>query len=123
MVSPGPMKETEFIKKVEKEDPHYILPEYVNAFLLAKDVELIFDGVNTTTKNNLVRQSAGGKLSGFYEIFTASASVNYEGTTSKLETESTMTGLKMRIPGAQLIGYYTKLTPCFPHDTCQRAKK
>ena len=109
MVSPGPMIEEKFIDEVEKENPHYIMPEYVNAFLLAKDIELEFDGVGSHTKSELVRKSAKGELSGHYLFFSASASVEGENTKGSVAVESTMTGLKIRVPGAQLIGYYTKV--------------
>ena len=93
-----------------------MLPEFVSAFMLAKDIEMEFLGVDSKTKGHTLQQSASGRLSGSYLTFSASSSFSYGSTSSSLQTESTADGLKFKIPGAQLIGYYTTLLPCFPYD-------
>ena len=113
------MPEEKFIAEVKKSKKNYLLPEYVNAFLLAKDIELNFIGVDASAKSHFMEQSASATVSGHYLCFSASASASYGSSESSLQTESTATGLKIRIPGAQIIGYFTKLMPCFPHNNCR----
>ncbi len=116
--------EEQFIKNINDEKANYMLPEFVSAFLLAKDIEMEFSGVDSSTKSHTLEQSASGKLSGRYLCFSASASFDYGSSESSLQTESTASGLKIKIPGAQVVGYYTTLLPCFPRDSpkCKNKK-
>ena len=109
-----------YIKQLKENEKKFMLPEFASAFLLAKDVELEFSGIDTSTRSHAVEQSASGKLSGNYLCFSASASADYGRRDSNLQIESTVDGLKIKIPGAQLIGYYSTLLPCFPHSSCQK---
>ena len=123
-VAPGINTEEGFIRNINSEKDNYILPEFASAFLLAKDIVMEFTGVESSTKSHTLEQSASGKLSGNYLCFSASASFDYGSSESSLQTESTANGLKIKIPGAQIVGYYTTLLPCFPRDSekCKNKK-
>ena len=110
------MPEDKFLEEITS-PKNYLLPEYINAFLLAKDIELNFIGVDASAKSHFMEQSASGTISGNYGPFSASASTSYGSSDSSLQVESTATGLKIRIPGAQVIGYFAKLMPRFPHNS------
>ena len=112
------MPEDKFLDEITNPKKNYLLPEYINAFLLAKDIELNFIGVDASAKSHFMEQSASATVSGNYGPFSASASASYGSSESSLQTESTATGLKIRIPGAKVIGYFAKLMPCFPHNIC-----
>lgn len=104
-------KEAEYIKKAEK----YQLPEYTTGFLLAKDISMHFQGIDTSAVSHAVQESASARLSGSYGPFSASASFSYGHESSNLQVSSQADGLQIDIPGAQVIGYYTSVLPKFPN--------
>lgn len=110
------MSETALVKILQSRTKTYIMPQYVNAFLLAKDVRLEFRGVDSSVKSKAVQQSASAHMSGHYGPFSASASFSYGSSNSHMQAESTADGLLIKIPGAQIIGYYVTVVPCFPVD-------
>ena len=95
-----------------------MLPEYVNAFLLAKDIVMEFSGIDSSAQSSALQTSASSQLSGHYGPFSASSSFNYGHSKAKMSAESTADGLRVKIPGAQIIGYYTTILPCFPSNMC-----
>ena len=108
------LSEKAFIAAITKEDIIYRLPEYVTSFLLARDMEMEFseldgkafrDTVSTFTsetesKTRLLSSSTNTKTSSNYE--------------SKSKVHRTASGMKIKIAGAQVIGYYTQKLPKFP---------
>ncbi len=112
------MEEKKFVKNLNK-DNKYILPEFANAFLLAKDIEMEFVGVDAKSRSYALEQSAKGQLSGSLGCFSVSSS-SFDYTETRMEAESTVNGLKIKVPGAQIIGYFTTILPCFPHNLCRK---
>lgn len=107
-VSPGPMTdESAFVNVASK----YQLPEYTTAFLLAKDVSMIFRGIDASTSSLVLKQSALSHFSGSYGPFSAAPSFSAGHTASNLQVSSQSDGLHVDIPGAQVIGYYTAVLP------------
>ena len=116
-VSPGGEKKTEgeFYQTISTgNSPHYKLPEYPTSFLLVRNIEMEFSGLDskvvTSTMNEMSHTSGGG---GFL-FFHAGASVTKTKSTSSVNIQKTADGMKIKIPGAQLIGYYTQVLPPFP---------
>lgn len=109
------LTETEFIRAVSGENgPHYRLPEYVTSFLLARDVELEFSGVDASTVRDTMDEYSHSSGSGGFLFFRASASVSKSNHWSQVTTHRTANGMTIKIPGTQLIGYYTQKVPQFP---------
>ena len=79
-----------------------------------------FRGVSKSTVSHTLSESASGHIEGRYGCFSASASVGYGKDESHLSTEATADGLRIRIPGAQLIGYYVTVLPRFPSTKRRR---
>ena len=90
----------------------------MNAFLLAKDIELEFRGISSSTTAHMLSRSVEGSVGITYGPFTlgASPSVGYSSDSSHVSTEATADGIRVRVPGAQVIGYYTTVVPKFPTD-------
>ena len=113
------LSEKDFINAitVEKGGPDdiiYRLPEYVTSFLLARDVELEFSNLNKETFRNTMSSVTQHAVTGNFLAFSA----NFAHTNAKSNTASkvhrTANGMKIVIPGAQVIGYYTQKLPKFP---------
>ena len=110
--------ETEFINLINgdssKTDTIYQLPEYVTSFLLARDVELEFSNVNRRsfrdTVSTFTRHSARVSFFCFSASFSSTSS-NYK---SRSSVHRTANGMSIKMPGAQVIGYYTQILPKFP---------
>lgn len=115
-VSPGYAPENAFVDSVNTTAVTYLLPQYATAFLLAKDVSLEFSGMSASVRASSLSESASAHVSGHYGPFRASASFSYANQQSRMKAESTADGLRITIPGAQIIGYYTDIVPRFPVD-------
>ena len=127
MGSPGiHLSEAEFINAISggegPDDVSYRLPEFVTSFLLTKDVELeiisksnklyqAFVGSSITSSSSDSQQ----KFFVAYSMSSSSQSREFGGATTKVH--KTSTGMKIKIPGAQVIGYYTQKLPKFPSST------
>ena len=118
VISPGPMTEKEFIDKLNSKDK-YILPEFVHAFLLAKDIEIEFMGVDSEIENYALEKSVKGQLQGSLGCFSVSSS-SFDYSETGIEAESSVNGIKIKVPGSQIIGYFTTILPCFPHNLCKK---
>ena len=114
--SPGiGMSEENFIHEILGENGRqYRLPEYVTSFLLARDVELEFSGVDASTVRDTLDQYSHTSGSGGFLFFHAHASVTKNSHWSQVTAERTANGMTIKIPGTQLIGYYTQKVPKFP---------
>ena len=113
-VSPGYMVEQEFHDEVVKNK--YLLYQYPTAFLMAKEVTLEFSGLDASTKTSALSSSVGVAAKGNYGPFTFGGSTSTAGSHSSMKASSTANGLKVEIPGAQLIGYYCDIVPKFPDN-------
>ena len=118
--SPGKgLSETDFIAAIKSgdggpDDVIYRLPEYVTSFLIARDVELEFSNVNRRTVRDTV--STFTQHSGHASFFCFSSSFSYSKSNyrSTSKVHRTANGMVIKIPGAQVIGYYTQKLPKFP---------
>ena len=108
------MTETAFYETLIKDDIRYLLPEYTTSFLLARNVELDFKGVDSSTVMSSLSIFSHSGVDANFLFFHASHSATSSNQASSVETKKTADGMKIKIPGAQLIGYYTKKLPRFP---------
>lgn len=92
----------------------YRLPEYVTSFLLARDIELEFSGVDADTVSDTLDEYSHTSGSGGFLFFRASASVTKSSQWSQVTAQRTANGMSIKIPGTQLIGYFTQKMPRFP---------
>lgn len=93
---------------------HYKLPEFPTGFLLARKVELEFSDVNYDVVTSAMSEATSVSGSVGYSFFSAHASYSKNKQTSHVQVQRTSSGMKISIPGAQIIGYYTKVLPKFP---------
>ena len=116
-VSPPPGSEDDLRKYISGEGKHhYLLPEYVTSFLLARNVKLQFSGLDSSSVSHAMQMMAGGSISGGYDMFSFSASVGIGREKQSVTADRTTNGMIINIPGAQVIGYYTQVLPQFPRD-------
>ena len=117
------ISEKEFIAKITQESVIYRLPEYVTSFLLARDVELEFDGsFNRNVYRNTVSCMTRSCPANYFYFSTSIPIASYSRSSgqtsksSKSKVHRTANGMKIQIPGAQVIGYYTQKLPRFPAE-------
>ena len=116
-MSPGTnFTEDSFIGKLSEDT--YLLPEYVTGLLLSQNINLEFVGISASQSVHAVHSASSSSysLSGGFGPWKASVSYgrsssNYQKT---FKAESTSSGMRISIPGAQIIGYYTQVMPKFP---------
>ena len=114
-VSPGrELTETQFYDEVTSDQTHYKLPEYTTGFLLARNIELEFKKLDSETVSSFMSEMSHTGGSGGFLFFHAGASVTKTKQTSHVQVQKTASGMKIKIPGAQVIGYYTETLPRFP---------
>ena len=121
-VSPGPFAtDGEFVTRAQDSQHNYRIPHYLTGLLLARNLNLEFSGMDRQSSYNFVATSlsARGKLGwGPISVFKGRSSnlnsYNRNAQDSRFEATSTETGIRVRVPGVQLIGYYTQITPKFP---------
>ena len=98
----------------------YLLPEYVTSLLLSRNVNIEFVGVTAAQSARAVRTASSTSYSfgggfGFWKARVSGGS-SRSSSHRTFSTESTSNGLRISIPGAQIIGYYTQVMPKFPPD-------
>ena len=111
-VSPGPLLERSF---QELGNDQYLLYQYPTAFLLAKDVTMEFSGLDADTKQSALSTSFGVSAKGGWGPFSFGGSSSTSTSSSNMRASSTADGLKIELPGAQIIGYYCDVVPKFPN--------
>ena len=116
-MSPGELSETEFITEIQP-GSGYLLPQYVTGLLLSRNVVLEFSGIDIQQSTSAIRESysSSASASGGFGLWSASFSFNHGRSHSTARMESTATGLRVSVPGAQVIGYYTQIVPKFPPE-------
>ena len=104
----------------------YQLPQYVTGFLLARDIALEFDGVDRETSATVMRASNFGSSatasgSAGWGPFKFSGRSDYSSSSggavrgrASFQASSTTSGMKISVPGVQVIGYYAHVVDKFP---------
>ena len=118
LVSPGDnLPEKEFVSKA-KDRKKYHLPHYASGLLLSRNVEVEFRLQDSSSVYQAIQKSssfsAGFSVGGFWGRGGASVSGSWGRSSSSFKAESSENGLRITIPGAQIIGYYTQNVPIFP---------
>ena len=114
-MSPGPLAEDDFISTVRPGVyPAFQLPQYVSGLLLSRNIEMQFD-VQLDYSTQAVRESTGQLLGGF-AFWSASLPLSHGRVQRAASIESSDTGIRVSVPGVQLIGYYTQIVSRFPHN-------
>ena len=114
------MKEADFYNEVTRDGPEgspYLLYQYPTAFLLAKDIIMTFTGLSDKDIHAALLSSFGTSLKGSYGPISFDSSISESGTYNHniMQASPTVDGLKVYIPGAQVIGYYCDVIPKFPN--------
>jgi len=113
-VSPGrELSEVEFFNSLTKDELLYKLPEYPTSFLLGRNIEMEFTGLDSKVVTSTMNEMSHTSGSGGFLFFHAGASVTKSKSTSSVNIQKTADGMKIKIPGAQLMGYYTQVMPHF----------
>lgn len=117
-ISPGKLPEADFYKRLtDNPNVHYKLPEYTTAFLLARNIDLEFAGLDSSTVSYAMQEQSHYEGHGGFLFFHAGVSVSKGKQTSQVTVDRTADGMRIKIPGAQIIGYYTEIVPSFQSPT------
>jgi hypothetical protein len=118
-ISPGHLEgEENFINTITQDT--YLLPEYATGLLLSRNVNVEFLEISAAQAARAVRTSSSSSfsVSGGFGFWKASVSGGRSSSSSHrtFSAESSSNGLRISIPGAQIIGYYTQVMPKFPPE-------
>lgn len=83
---------------------------------MARKIELEFSGLDSETVTSTMSEMSHTSGGGGFLCFRASASKTKTKDTSHVQVKRTSNGMSIKIPGAQMIGYYTQILPKFPLD-------
>ena len=108
------LSEKEFIAAITSEEDIYRLPEYVTSFLLARDVELEFSNLDSEAFHHTVATFTQETETSNFLFVQTSKTKTSSSKESTSKVHRTATGMKIKIAGAQVIGYYTQKLPKFP---------
>ena len=114
-VSPGPSStDRDFVQRVQDPVQNYVIPHYVTGLLLARKVVLEFNGMSKQEQYRFVAKSTVTSFGLGWGFFSLNVGIGKNKGKAAFESSVTESGLKVSIPGVQLIGYYTEVTPEFP---------
>ena len=118
-VSPGPFEtDADFVSS--QKTTTYRLPQYITGLLLCRNLTLEFEDVQGQQYSSysyaLIAASLDVGADVNWGIFKLSARYARSSQKSSFEASKTATGLRIRVPGVQMIGYYTEVTPKFPKN-------
>jgi hypothetical protein len=114
-VSPGTThSENDFFNILHNNQKRFKLPEFTTSFLLARKLELEFSGVDDEIVKSTMSEMSHTSGSGGFLFIRASVSKTKTRDTSHVSVKKTANGMTISVPGAQIIGYYTKVLPKFP---------
>ncbi len=112
------LTETDFINAMTggdgPDDIFYRLPEYATSFLLAKDIELEISNVREEFVRTVLHVALEPNANLNIYFFKLGGAYSGSGTAARTRFYRTANGMKIKIPGAQVIGYYTQKLPKFP---------
>ena len=112
--------EDAFINEITKRDANYLLPEYVTGLLLSRNVNIELRGIDVSHAGRAVHSASRSSYSARagFGFWSASVSAGHSSSRSSktYSMESSSDGLRITIPGAQVIGYYTQVMPRFPNN-------
>ena len=121
VVSPGHIEgEAKFINEITRRDANYLLPEYVTGLLLSRNVNIELTGIDQSNAGHAIYTASrssfsGGGSFGFWRA-RVSASFSNSRSSRTYSMEASSNGLRISLPGAQVIGYYTQVMPKFPNN-------
>lgn len=119
LISPGYMREIDFYSEVTKESPDgspaYMLYQYPTAFLLAKDISMDFTGLSDKDIQRALVLSFSTSLKGNYGPISFDGSFSGSGSQNHIQVSLMDNGIKVHIPGAQIVGYCCNVVPKFPN--------
>ena len=114
-IAPGSdITETDYYNSVSNENVRYLLPEFPSSFLLARNVELEFSGMDDSAVHWAMSQFSTSSANYGIGPIRVSKSKTKSRYSSHVGIHRTANGMRIKIPGAQLIGYYTVKLPRFP---------
>jgi hypothetical protein len=92
------------------ENEHSFLPSVVTSLILVKDVSIYWDDWKTHWQEHTSKTSGSASVG----VFCFTAKANYSHKSVKRDFECDDTGEELQIPGIQLIGYVSAITPSCP---------
>lgn len=117
-ISPGRgyQDENAYYSALTSSERRYKLPEFTTSFLLARNIELTFSGLDSSTSNYYMSRVTSSSGSGGFLFFRVQHSETKTKQVSHVVASKSASGMRIKIPGAQVIGYYTETLPKFPQD-------
>lgn len=105
----------------------YLMPQYTSSLILASDVKVFFPGLgawnDTDDDDNingaihiLMEYAYAPNLEGGFGPFTFAPADDTHTNPHNFRVERKNGGILLTVPGAQIIGYITKVVPKFPHN-------
>jgi len=92
------------------ENEHSFLPSVVTSLILVKDVSIYWDDWKTHWQEHTSKTSGSASVG----VFCFTAKANYSHKSVQRDFECDDTGEELQIPGIQLIGYVSAITPSCP---------
>ncbi len=117
-VSPGRRypNEDAYYNALRSSERRYKLPEFTTSFLLARSIEINFSGLDSSTSNYYMSKVTKSSGNGGFLFFRVQHSETKTKQVSHVVASKSASGMRIKIPGAQVIGYYTQTLPKFPQD-------
>ena len=116
-MSPGPLDtEEQFVTEVNKnvKAGYYRIPQYITGLLLCRNLDMEISGLDQQSSRSVVSTSMNAALNVGYGPFSLSSDFSRSSQRASFQASSTATGLQIKVPGTQVIGYYTEIVPKFP---------
>ena len=92
----------------------YLLPQYITGFLLARNLSMEFSSTDSSSTSSFIAESLSVNTGVSVGPLSISASYMRSTQEATFQAESTSSGLRIGVPGVQMIGYYTDIVPKFP---------
>ena len=92
----------------------FLLPEFVSSFLLGRNIELEFRGLDQDHTSSALKVFSGVHFAATYMGIGIGASLGLKKDKEQVVAGRTTNGVKITVPGAQILGYYTNIVPQFP---------
>lgn len=126
MVSPGVLEPASYFQQVAASGK-YLMPQYISSFIIASDINVLFPGLGTQQDTDdddnisgvihiLMKYAYAPNLSGGFGPFTFAPADDTQTNPHNFRVERKSGGILLTVPGAQIIGYVTKVVPKFPQN-------